>query len=235
VNRPLPLTQTELETPRTAAELLPWVWSAIQRFNTKELKPEYLKGSDLSDALRDELLPIALFADRYFGKSADVTIRYVYGDQPHDAVVEDRREQPGPVKFIEATLADHNYDMSLRLELLARDGSVPLFGPVVVKGSRRHRTELRAEAEAVDHEDVISNHLTRVQAAVEKKAKKKYPDGTALVVRVADAEGFRLEEDREDLADFVQQRVLPLLRNREFCVLAIVGSTGLYQAYNLQS
>lgn len=224
-----PVTQSELETPRTAAALLPWVLSTIARFNTPELKQAFRGGGDLlAQALRDELLPIALFADKYFARSEHVVVTYTYGDQPYDALVDDRRESPAPVRFIEVTVADHDYEMSLRMEMLSRDGNVPMTGPVFVKGARGKRAELRAELEAVDHDKLVSDHFDRVVAAVNRKAKKKYPQGTALVVRVDDAGTFRLDEDRDDLRELLELRLAPGLRGREFCVLAVVGSAGLY-------
>lgn len=56
------LTQQELETPRTAAEMLDWVDAAHGRFNTKDLKAQARDGKHFANELIHEARPMALFA-----------------------------------------------------------------------------------------------------------------------------------------------------------------------------
>jgi hypothetical protein len=56
------ITQQELETPRSAAEMLAWVDAAHARFNAKELKAEARAGKHFANELVLEARPMALFA-----------------------------------------------------------------------------------------------------------------------------------------------------------------------------
>lgn len=111
------LTKAELETPRTAAEILDWVYAAHKRFSaTKELRAAAREGKFFAKELIHEALPIALFAHRYYRASPDVTITHIIGDQKHDAIVDDRRAHPAAAKYIEATVSDWSYMEALRME-----------------------------------------------------------------------------------------------------------------------
>jgi hypothetical protein len=90
------LTQQELEVHRSAADMLPWVQKAASRFNTKALKAEAREGKHFARVLLDEALPMALFANRYYAASPQVTIRHIIGNQNYDAIVTDSRQCFGP-------------------------------------------------------------------------------------------------------------------------------------------
>jgi hypothetical protein len=227
------VTQAELEKPRSAADLLPWVHSALARFNTKDLKRDVRDGKHFAGELVDELLPLGLFAHCFYSASPLVTITYVFGDQQHDALVRDDRTPPGSIRYVETTVADRDYEDAKRMELLSRDGSAPGYGPILVKGPRHARTELRGELVALDHYELVAQHVARAGAAVRKKAAKKYPEGTALVVRVDDAVPFRSPADTTQLHQHAQSHLVPLISNREFRALVFVGSLGLYLPFVL--
>lgn len=227
-------TQADLETPRTSAAMLPWVLDALESFGVShELKVAAREGKYFAGELTDEALPIALFAYRYFRQSPDVTITHVLGNQGYDATVADNRLKPSAVRFIETTLADRDYEDSLRLEILSRDGSAPAYGEVRAKGPKGRRTLLEAEKEAVKHSDLVGQHLARVVAAVERKANKKYPDNTALVVKIDDYVPFRDDADIADLDELARVRLVPMLSSREFRVLALEGTRNVHLAYAL--
>jgi hypothetical protein len=96
----------------------------------------------------------------------------VWGNQAHDAIVDDHRAQPSSVKYVEVTLADHDYEDAKRMELLNREGRAPSYGPIVAKGPRHQRTELRGELVAIDHDELVTEHLQRAEAAVTKGSKE---------------------------------------------------------------
>ena len=110
------LTKDKLEKPRTAAEVLAWVRSALERFNTKALKAAAREGKCFAKQLTDEALPIALFAQRYSEGSPDVVTSHRIGNQQYDAIIDDNRELPGSIRFIETTVSDRDYTESLRLD-----------------------------------------------------------------------------------------------------------------------
>lgn len=228
------ITREELEAPRSAAEILEWVYEAHSRLSvSKELKAAAREGKFYAKELIDEGLPIALFAYRHFKASKDVLIRHVIGNQQHDATVDDQRSSPGTIKFIEATVSDWNYMESLRMELLTRDGHAPGYGKVEAEGAKGRRTKLVAELEALDHDTIRDQHIAGVIAAVKKKADNKYPDGTALVVRIDDAVPFRDDADIAELDRVARGMLVPMLSGREFRVLALEGSREVHLAYEL--
>jgi hypothetical protein len=228
------LTKSDLETPRTAADMLPWVLSALDGFRaTKELRAAAREGKFLAKELVDEALPIALFARRYYDGSSEVTITHVIGSQQYDAIVDDRRKKPARVRYVEATVSDWDYTESLRAEILNRDGHAPAYTDVLVQGPKGRRTTLRAKSMAVNHDDIREQHIAGVISAVKKKAARKYPDDTALVVRIDDAAPFREDADIRELDEVAQVTLAPLLSGREFRVLALEGSLRVHLFYEL--
>lgn len=120
------VTKDELETPRSAAELLDWVLGALARFNTKELRAAAREGKHFAKELTDEALPIGLFARIFYGGSADVLVSLAIGSQQYDATVEDRRQDSSTIRHIEVTVSDRNYSEALRMEILNAKGAWPL-------------------------------------------------------------------------------------------------------------
>lgn len=227
------ITIEEIETPRSAAEMLGWVHAALARFNTKQLKAEAREGKHFAKELTDEALPIGLFARGYFSGSTEVLISHVVGSQQYDAKVEDRRRNPSTVRHIEATVSDRNYTEALRMEILNETGSVAAYGKVVAEGTKGKRTKLEAESIALKHDDIREHHLKAVVEAVAKKTKINYPEHTALVVRIDDAGPFRETDDVASLEGLANSTLIPMVKGREFDVLALVGSQGLCLCYDV--
>lgn len=226
------LTKEELETPRTAAEMLAWVDSAHARFNTKELKAQARVGKLLTSELILEARPMALFADRYYGASPQVLITHVLGNQNYDAIVEDRRVNSEPIRYLEATSTLRTYEDSLRMELLNAEGHVAAYGPVTAHGPRHKRTSIKAEAVAVEHTTLRAEHLKRVRDAVARKAQKEYEQNTALIIAVDDSAPFREPDDARVLDELVRDVLLPMLMGTNFIRLALEGSAGLHLCYS---
>ena len=227
------ISKEELETPRSAAEMLDWVHAALARFNTRELRAEAREGEHFAKELTDEALPIGLFAKEYFCGSGDVLISHEIGSQQYDATVEDCRENASTIRHIEATVSDRNYTEALRIEILNEKGSVAAYGKVVVDGPKRQRTKLEAESIAVKHDDIHDQHLQAVAEVVAKKARLNYPEHTALVVRVDDAGPFREADDVASLEELAISTLIEKVSGREFDVLALVGSQGLFLCYDV--
>lgn len=213
--------------------MLDWVYTALGRFNTKELKAAAREGRHFAKELTDEALPMALFAQRYYDGSPDVSITHVVGRQKYDATVEDRRANPSLIQFIETTVSDRDYMESLRMEMLNRDGSVPAYGEVRAEGRKGQRIVLEAKSIAENHDEIREQHIAAVIDVVNGKAAKKYPDNTALVVRVDDAVPFREEDDVAALDEVARSQLVSLLSGREFTVLALEGSQRLHLTYDL--
>ncbi len=223
------LSKDELEKPCSADKILVRAQTWHRRFKTKELRAAAREGKYSAKELTEEAYPIALFAHCYYQASPKVTITHLIGNQPYDATVADNRKKPAPIRFIEVTVSDKDYEDSLRMELLNRDGRVPLYGGVKVKGPKGRRTKLEPTGEfcldIADVDKIREDHIDKVTKAVEKKAGNQYQPDTALVVRVADIMPSRNEDAKyiAALNAVAKNRLVPLLSNREFRVLAFVG------------
>ena len=228
------LTKEELSVPRSAADMLPWALAAHSRFTaTPALRAMARDGRGFAKQLAQEALPMARFAYRYFNASSDVLITHVLGNQTYDGVVEDKRSPIGTVRFIEVTDSTWDETEALRMELLSRDGYAPGYGKVHAQGRKGRRTRLEGETEMRDVNAHPVQHLDRVREVVCAKASRKYPDGTALVVHVDDAIRFRDSPAVAALESLALMELVPFLSGREFRVLVLEGSNGLYRAYTL--
>jgi hypothetical protein len=230
-HQPFVVTKQELETPRTAEDMLAWVDSAHARFNTKALKAQAREGKHFANELVLEARPMALFAHRYFEASPLVIIRQVLGNQNYDAVIEDRRPRPESIRYLEVTTTLKTYEDSLRMELLNKQGHVAAYGPVTAEGPRHKRLSIKAEGMAREHTSIRADHLKLVQDAVERKAKKKYEENTVLIVAVDDSTPFREKEDVEALDTLARKVLVPMLQATSFSLLALEGSNGLHLCY----
>jgi hypothetical protein len=223
------VTKEEIEQPRAARDIRGWIDGALHRFNaTPELKAMFRAGKDAGKILREESLPLAIFAANHFHESGEVVITHKLGNQSYDATVADRRTPPGCVRFVELTSAWMTRQEALRSQILARDGHVPAYGPVIERNENGERVEPYVVLEAHDHADLVAGHLPQIRAAIVRKAENTYPRGTALVVFVDEHGPFRLEEDRADLRELAETQFKQLVDGREFCLLALVGSGTLY-------
>jgi hypothetical protein len=227
------LTQQELETPRSAAEMLAWVDAAHARFNTQHLRAEAREGKHFANKLILEARPMALFAKRYFRASSEVIIRHVLDNQNYDGTVEDKRAAPDTIRYIEVTTTLKTYDDSLRMELLSKQGHVAAYGPVSAEGPRHNRKSITAEGTAREHSSIRTDHIKLVRETVERKAKKKYEKNTALVVAVDDSVPFREKRDVDILDELARDALVPMLKATNFCLCALEGSNGLHLCYSI--
>lgn len=68
------LTPEELQKPRTAATLLPWVEQKIEEIGSTEDGKRAIRFREgLAKALVEEVLPLGIFASRHFHNSGKVT------------------------------------------------------------------------------------------------------------------------------------------------------------------
>ena len=227
------LTQQELEVHRTAANMLPWVRQAASRFNTKTLKAEAREGKHFARVLLDEALPIALFANRYYAASPQVTISHIIGNQNYDAIVTDSRPSPEPIQYIEATTTLMSYADSLRFELMNSQGHAPAYGSVSAVGPKHNRIAITAQSIALEHSKIRDEHLQRVQTAVSKKVSKHYEPNTALIVAIDDYVPFESRADCAALDSLARSILVPLLSASNIRLLAFEGSKQTHVVYQV--
>lgn len=228
------VTQAELETPRSAADMLTWALAAHHRFTaTPQLRAIAREGRCFAKQIVQEALPMARFVHRYFSGNPDVMITHVIGNQSYDGKVDDGRTPRGPVSFIEVTDSTWDHNEALRMELLTRDGHAPALGRIEAAGARGRRTVLHGHAEMRDVGATPTLPLDRIREVLAAKAVKSYPDGTALVVHVDDVLQFHEPAHVAALRALAETELIPLLERREFRVLAIDGATHLGLCYDL--
>jgi hypothetical protein len=211
--------------PRSAADMLASVDVAHARFNTKQLKAEAREGKHFANELVHEARPMALFAYRYFGASPQVIINHVIGSQNYDGVIDDNRDRPEALRYLEVTTTLKTYEDSLRMEMLSKRGSVAAYGPVVAEGPRHRRLSIKAPGIAREHQSIRGDHVKLVQDVVIRKVKKKYEPNTALIVAVDDSVPFRHKDDVAALEALGTATLVPTLRGTNFSLLALEGST----------
>ena len=221
----IPLTQTELETPKTAAELHLWVKSKIEEISgTREGKRAIRMSIGLAKILVEESLPLALFANHYFDASSKVVIKQVIGSQPYDASISDERDQPSSLQFVEVTQAHEGENEYLRMVVLQEIGHVSVLGRVRKKDTKHRGLKVEVENEAKYHSEVVTDHLSRIEAAVARNSKKKYPEHTGLVIAFDDSIAFRKPEDLTQLENWARQNLIPCLPYFE--LVSLVGASG---------
>ena len=84
-----------------------------------------------------EAFPIGLFATEYFDGSTEVEIALKVGSQGYDAVVNDRREKPSGISYIEVTMASEGEIDYLRMLTLHQAGQVSGLGRVSKSGTKK--------------------------------------------------------------------------------------------------
>ena len=213
--------------------MLAWVDSAHARFNTKLLKAEAREGKHYANQLIHEARPMALFVYRYFSASQQVIITHVLGNQNYDGVVEDGRDRPELIRYLEVTTTLRTYEDVLRMEVLSKEGSVAAYGPVMAEGPRHRRISIKATGVAREHKAIRADHLKLVQDVVERKVDNKYEPNTALIVAVDDSVPFSQDDDIAELDALVTKTLAPALRETNFSLLALEGSNGLHLFYSI--
>ena len=226
------LTVADITMPRTPGELLEW---AKHKNNQLSATPETRRytwcGAELPTKFKNEIWPLALFVANEFSETPNALVTPNLSNDNFDATV--AFGKGGPKVFIEITQAIDGYDLALRMEAMVRDGFVPLTGPIR-KAGRRGAPD-RAVKATVLMEDLLdrcAKHLSFVEAAVTRKARRQYGENFILLVVVDDYLGFPDESYHSKLSDFVTSKLL--LPDLDFMRLVIFGRSGnLKLAYRL--
>lgn len=209
---PIP-TKDELETPRSARDFLPWVEHRFHELGcTREGRIALWRGRGLAKQLGEEAFAVGIFAAKHYDQSPDVTIQYLVGDQPFDAIV----TNGAPIGHVEVTQAHEGRDAHLRMLHLETRGHVSPIGEVT-----EHDGEIHVESSARSHEEIRAEEFDRIVEAAQRKAEKIYPNDTALVIAFEDFMAVQDEEDVAALDTLVRQRVIPLVGG--FRLLALAG------------
>jgi hypothetical protein len=193
------LTKEECCEDRTPDQLYTWLFKKIDLFYSRsqdapDLKKQLLLREGTAKQFYEEIYPLALFAKHYYAGRADISVKWVPGNQNHDAVIRGRDEEP---LFVEIAQTVYAYEESLRMEYFLhkdREGLVSLTGKV--KRDRAQKTGI-----AIDHGFIFApkakEGYDRVGDILRKKHEKSpchYHSNTYLVVLVDDWVHF-VDED----------------------------------------
>jgi len=221
----MPLSQSEIEAPKSARDILPWVLSKIDEISVSdkgELVVQQPRG--LAKILTEESLPLGYFAHHYFEASSNVMITQVVGSQSFDAQVFDKRENPSSLKYVEITQAHEGENEFLRMWVMKKKGHVNLLGAVRKKGTKKRGLKVDVKNEAKRHSEVISDQLRRIETAVERKRCKHYPAQTALVIAFDDHIAFQDPDELATLKTWSRRCLLPRLSGFE--LISLIGTSG---------
>lgn len=219
------LTDADLQRSRSARSFRPWVDGVIDRISSEPgLRKAARFRQDLMKPLFEEVRPLAHFAHHHFNKSCLVRLKFVRGNQPYDGIVLWNWRLPrSSVRYIEVTQAHEGEDQHLRMLALERDGHVSAIGKVHKTGTKASGITVAVDSDALRHEDVRQAEIDRIIEAVERKSRKKYLQGTALVVAFDDSMAVRDEQDLAVVNAVITEKCLPLAK--QFCLCAFVGGT----------
>src|SRR6266545_30808 len=147
------LNVTDMTQARTPKEFVAWAERKGSELGaTAEAKSFARSGAPLAKKFYDEIFPLARFVAHEYAKCEDVLIQPNLDNDNFDARVMLGNGRERQNVFLEITCAKDGYDMSLRMEVLAREGGVFLTGPVTHSG-RKGSPDRRVAVEpcAVDH------------------------------------------------------------------------------------
>lgn len=179
------LERHDMERQRSPSELLAWVTAKCNELGaTPDAKAFARSGALLPKKFYEEMRPLAIFANREFAGRDDVLVHPNLGNDNFDAriTVGDSR-----TIFIEITYAKDGYDESRRMEVLSRDGSVCLTGPISSSGRKGSANrKVHVESEARSHVAALEEYLAMIKKRLEEKARSRYGKHHVLVVAVDD-------------------------------------------------
>ncbi len=178
----------DMERARSPDELHVWVLrKSAELAATPESRAFARSGATLPKKFHDEIYPLSVFAKREYAGQADVLVQPNLDNNNFDATVT-VADTFGVVKtFVEITYAKDGYDEALRMEILEREGSVVLTGPITKSGRRGSPTRtVTVTPEAASHVETLEKYLQMIEARVRAKANRTYGSQYVLIVAVDD-------------------------------------------------
>jgi len=224
------LTRAQMTRPRTPAGLFGWVEAKSRRLGSTRTAKAYARSNVLAKKFYEEIRPMALYALRRYGSRSDVRITPNLTNDNFDAVVAVPGEAPA---YLEITYAK-DYDDALRLEVLAKEGSVNALTPRKIVREKGAKRQVSFPNEAVEHADVVQNHLSLVEARLEGKANKSYGRRHCLIVVVDDYISIRTSQDTKALERVVTKKIRS--QSLDFREIVAVGASGaLFLPYSVDA
>ena len=230
------LDACDMAQARTPPEFVAWVGRKCDELSaTVEAKAFARSGALLVKKFYDEIFPLARFvAIEYAGRN-DVWVQPNLGNDNFDACVTLENGGERQNVFIEVTYAKDGYDLSLRMEVLARDGYVCLTGPVTRSG-RKGFTDRRVSVVpfAANHLKALENYFALVEERLRAKTKVQYGKSHILIVAVDDYLVGSEDSDGPQFTAFAAALLPKLLL--DFSRVVFVGVAGrLFHSMNREN
>ena len=215
------LTPAILEQPHTAREYLDWAKSLVTcvKSGPDGLRQIRLR-TGISKQLIEEVLPIGLFASRYFERSPEVEIALKVGNQSYDAIVRDVRVKSSGIEYLEVTMASEGELDYLRMLKLNESGQVSGLGRVTKRGTKKTGLAVGVELEVVSQQTILEKESRIISEAIERKLGKSYADSTALIIAFDDSMSYDRSDNQMNIKSVLQQYEKKL---RLFHTVAVVG------------
>ncbi|HXG47444.1 MAG TPA: hypothetical protein VNO52_07465 [Methylomirabilota bacterium] len=197
------LNQEDMERSRSPGKLRAWVNQKCKELGPTPGTKAYPPANPrLLKKFYEEIWPLAIFAHREFGDRDDVVVKPNLGsdrlDHSFDACISVGGGEP--TIFVEITCAKDGYDESRRMEVLAREGSVSLIGPVLSSGRKGSADrKVRVHREARPHAEVVKKYLAMVKDRLGGKTGRRAGNGHILLVAVDDDYPLVDPSDHESL------------------------------------
>ena len=217
------LDRKEMGLSRHPAELAAWVEYNCERMGEfKESKSYARSGSALPKKFFEEVRPLSIYAVEKYGLEEEVSVQPNLGSENFDGVI--RFADAHPI-FVEMTSAKDGYAESLRIESLEANGHVNALGRVEVTG-KRNSPDRRIDVcdEAVDHNELVGEHLAIVTNRYLAKADARYTRNHVLLIIVDDHIPFRELRDANLLEGLI--KTLIKLYPPSFGAIATIGQSG---------
>jgi hypothetical protein len=176
------LSRTDLERPRTQAELRAWVDDLHRKFGeTQEGKRAVrLNDGDYVKRFNEEIRPLALFADAFYKGRADVLFKPVIDGQSFDALILEAASLRVQ-HHLQITQSFDGYQNRLRMLHLVQHGRAPLTGVGLKKDKATGRVA-ETWSEAVAPDVALAQTLANIREAVRLKSQMRYESDTSLIV-----------------------------------------------------
>jgi hypothetical protein len=227
------LDASDMSAARQVANFVAWVKRKAEELSARpEAKSFARSGAQLPKKFYDVLYPLALFVEHEFTAAPNAVVTPNLGNDNFDATV--FFGDSIDTLYIEITRAKDGYDESLRDEVLTREGSVCVTGPIQKVEGRRGAPDriVEVENEAISHEVLLRKHLSLVVAAVRAKANRVYGKHHLLLLVIDDYLPFCMESDHRALHALITGALLSF--DLDFMRLVVLGISGeLVLSYQL--
>jgi hypothetical protein len=216
----LKLSEPALQKPRTQADLREWVDGLHGQVGSiKEGKRAVrLNKGNLVKKLKEEVWPLALFADAYYKDRTDVLFQPVHGYESYDALIIEASRQR-TLHHLQITQSFDGYQNYLRMLHLDEHGHAPINGPKLQKNKATGGVQ-ETWPEAVRHDKALKESFELIQDAVDRKSLMRYEADTSLIVEFKD-DYIHSESDRAALDHFARSTLVP--RAAHFAALYLVS------------